>query len=59
MIKYIVFDFDGTIADTFEVIKNIAINKDFNGKYTPEELRFYDYIDQKKIEGSFKESKDR
>jgi phosphoglycolate phosphatase len=27
MIKYIVFDFDGTIADTFEVIKNIAINE--------------------------------
>lgn len=34
MIKYIVFDFDGTIADTFEVIKNIAINeygKEFGG----------------------------
>jgi len=24
MTKYIVFDFDGTIADTFEVVKNIA-----------------------------------
>ncbi len=28
MIKYIVFDFDGTLADTFEVIKNI-IQKDY------------------------------
>ena len=27
MIKYIVFDFDGTIADTFDVIKSIAINE--------------------------------
>ena len=27
MIKYIVFDFDGTLADTFDVIKNIAMNE--------------------------------
>ena len=27
MIKYIVFDFDGTLADTFDVIKTIALNE--------------------------------
>ena len=27
MIKYIVFDFDGTLADTFDIIKTIAINE--------------------------------
>lgn len=27
MIKYIVFDFDGTLADTFDVIKTIAMNE--------------------------------
>ena len=27
MIKYTVFDFDGTLADTFDVIKNIAMNE--------------------------------
>ena len=27
MIKYIVFDFDGTLADTFDVIKNIAMSE--------------------------------
>ena len=31
MIKYIVFDFDGTIADTFDVIKNVVM-KEF-GEY--------------------------
>ena len=28
MIKHIIFDFDGTLADTFEVIKNIAMDLD-------------------------------
>jgi len=27
MIKYIVFDFDGTLADTFDTIKEIAKNE--------------------------------
>lgn len=27
MIKYIVFDFDGTLADTFDIIKTIALNE--------------------------------
>ena len=27
MINYIVFDFDGTLADTFDVIKNIAMQE--------------------------------
>lgn len=27
MIKYIIFDFDGTIADTFDVLKTIAIDE--------------------------------
>jgi phosphoglycolate phosphatase len=27
MIKYIVFDFDGTLADTFEIMKEIAISE--------------------------------
>ena len=39
MIKYIVFDFDGTLADTFEVIKNIALNE-YGHEYGGDDIDF-------------------
>ena len=36
--------------------KNIAVSPDFDKKYTPEELRFNDYVDQKKIDSKLKPS---
>ena len=47
------------IIDEKEVdanIKNVAALPEFDKKFTPEELRFYDYVDQKKIETKAKPS---
>jgi len=40
MVKIVVFDFDGTIADTFPVVK--AVVKRIKNKYSGEEFNFDD-----------------